>query len=459
MANIENQLLSRIIRKGQLKEAIDWGISLDDFLTDEPRHIVAQLLTHMQMVGGQIGAEMAQQMYPFFTPCDDDFTPLQTLCQEVRKNRLRVEMRGAIQRMLESIDQDPIQAAQEGDRQLKSLLDLGYGTKQTDIRFSDALDRAIARMELLESGVDLSVARWPWDPLNRATGGVQQDDYIVYYGRPKQKKTWYLAYHAGFTFDSGKRILLYTKEMDPDNIFMRVAACIARIPYQEFRMGGLGELDKRRLYGLREMVRDLHSSQEMVCLSGRDAPGGNDTVEWLQSKIEKYDPDMTFIDGMYLMKASNATKEQKDNHRVQNISRGLRQMVLATKKPIACTLQANRAAAKNNTAELDEIAFSDAIGMDATVIMRAIAERTTPTGLLVVGGSREFSLHGFRTWAEPATNFSFKEEVTEKDITRAKANDKGESGPSADQHAKAREQRAEAERHTDAAVRRHLRLM
>ena len=458
---MEAQLISRILRKGALRQVIDWGVSLDDFLTDEPRHIFSSLVAWMSVPsnkGGQIGHEAAQQLFPFLELCDDEFTPTEVLCTEVRKNRLRVEIKSTIQRMLESVDNDPMESASVGDRQLKSLMELGY-SKVTDIKFSVALDRAIARMELIESGVDLSVAKWPWEPLNTATLGLQADDYIVYYGRPKSKKTWMLAYHVAQTYLQGKRPLIYTKEMHPDNIHMRVAACIAQIPYQPFRIGGLEGNDRKRLYELRDMVRDLHSSEDMICLSGRDAPGGKDTVEWLQAKIEKYNPDVVFIDGMYLMSDGSSAKNQKDNIRVQNISRGIRQMVLTTGKPAVCTLQANRQAAKNQTAELDEIAFSDAIGMDATVIIRVVSDKTTPTAALVLGGSREFSLHGLRVWAEPASNFEFKEEMTEKDIAKAKAADKSDSEPAAvEQLTKNKGVRAEAAKHTDASLKQQMRI-
>lgn len=455
MANAEMQLVSRVLRKGQLNDIIEWGITLDDCLTDEPRHIMSSLLAlRASTNGGQLGEQLAREMFPTFQPCDDDITPLEVLCMEVRKNRIRAEVRGITAEMLEVVDRDPLEALQRADTRFKNLIEIGYTSKQTDVRFRDSLDRSISRMELLEQGVVLSVANWPWAPLDAVTGGVQKDDYIVYYGRPKSFKTWMLAYHIAHTYDQGKRLLIYTKEMTADNIFMRVAACLSALPYQEFRMGKLELHDRQRLYELQAMVRDMKSSDDMICLSGRDAPNGKDTVEWLESKVVKYGVDMTFVDGMYLMSTSGSQKDKKDNFRVQEISRGLRQMVLNTGRPIACTIQANRSAAKNQTAELDEIAFSDAIGMDATVIMRSINDKTTPTCTLVMGGSREFSLPGIRTWAIPATNFSFKEELGDKDIHKAKVSDKEVNGKSDTRVAS-----QEAERRTQEAVHRHVRMI
>jgi replicative DNA helicase len=317
-------------------------------------------------------------------------------------------------------------------------------------------------MELIEAGVDLSKAHYPWEAMDEVTGGLTGEDYIIYYGRPKSMKSWVLAEHASHTFDQGKKPLIYTKEMHPDNIFMRMAACQARLPYQEFRLAKLNADEKERLYMLKRMVDDMMKSDDMICLSGRDAPNGQDTVEWLQAKIEKYNPDVVFIDGIYLMTDSKGSKRQKDNYRVQNISRGLRDLVLSTEIPIVGTIQANRDAAKHQDANLDEIAFSDAIGQDATVAVRVINEKNKPTIALVLGGSREFSFHGCRIHGVPATNFGYIEELTEKEITKAKDGDvSGEEGGSTTAHARKPKNKAaaEARRRAKSNTKRHLRLV
>lgn len=429
MANIEEQLISRIIRKGQLAEVMDWGISLDDFLADEPRFIFSELLALSSAPGnqgGQLGPAMAPALYTHFTFCDDDITPLNILCTEVRKNRLKAEVRGAVQKVLEKLDHDPLEAATIGDSLFKIALDLGYN-KRTDVHFHEAIGDIVTRMIQMENGADFSVAKWPWAPFNEVTLGIQRDDYVVYYGRPKSGKTWCLASIIAHIYNSGHSVLVYTKEMHPENIFTRITACLSEVPYQELRSGKLAPEERNRIMGLHDSIRSLGGLQGLVCLSGLDAPSGKDTVEWLQAKIEKYRPTVAFIDGMYLMTDSRGGKNQQDHQRVSNISRGIRQMVLATGIPAICTLQANRKAAGHSNAELDEIAYSDSIGQDATMIIRVIDDKTEPTMSLVVGGSREFHLPGIKIWNIPATNFSFKELMNERDVHKAKERDSADS--------------------------------
>jgi hypothetical protein len=106
-----------------------------------------------------------------------------------------------------------------------------------------------------------------------------------------------------------------------------------------------------------------------------------------------------------------------------NISRDVRSMVLYRGVPVIASMQANRKAAGHNDANLDEIAYSDALAQDATIAARVINDKASPTISLVIGGSREFKLHGIRINAVPAVDFSFHSILTEKDIEKAKQAD------------------------------------
>lgn len=237
-------------------------------------------------------------------------------------------------------------------------------------------------------------------------------------------KSWVLSYLiAHFYHTLGLRVLVYTKEMTPKNIYRRIAACIGKLPYQEMRFGKMNKYEKDALLDIRDMAQELKHKDNMWCLSGKDTPGGGsgDTISWLTTKVQKYKPQVVLIDGLYLM--STGKTNQKDNIRVQTISRECRQMVLDTGIPVVATAQANRQAAGHMTANLDEIAYSDAIGQDATAAFRVINEKQTPTIILATAGSREFSMDGFRIHAVPAETFEFHSVITEKELQKAKEKD------------------------------------
>jgi hypothetical protein len=443
MASSELQLISRVIRDGlpAYTHVVEYGIQENDFKGMEAKALwryVDGYYKALETRGSIPGEDMAQVVSPEFALCDTPAMKTDALCYEVRKARLRIDVKHLAKELISLAEVDPASAAIQLHAALSEVIEL-TSSKRTDVDFVDSYPRILDDYEKTNQGIITAAAPWPWPSLQSATGGLAVDDFIVFYGRPKSKKTWVLSYLIAELYARGKKILLYTKEMTPLNLFKRIAACLARVPYQEFRTGSLDSRFVADLYDLQHLVGHAEGRGRLIALSGKDVAKGGDTVAWVQAKAEKYKPDVIVIDGMYLLSDGQGKKTQ-DWNRVMNISRDIRAMSLDLEVPVVATMQANRKAAGHSNAELDEIAYADAIGQDATIAIRVISEKTTPTIALVVGGSREFSLHGVRIGGEPATDFTEKELMTEKDILHAKEGDaKTEEEPeTAATHAKPR---------------------
>jgi len=432
MASREMQLVSRIVHSGELSTVIEWGITAEDFLTPEGRAMFNHILgyhSRADTAGSVLGPQAMASTYPTFMQCDDPGMSVPALCLEVRKERLAIDGLNKLDAIRETMEIDPLAGINLMHATATDLSNIGTG-RNTDMSFGQAFEAITTKYEMKKQGVDMSAGQWPWQIMNDATGGIAEDEYFVFYGRPKSFKSWVLAHLIAEAFNEGKRAVIYTKEMTQENIFMRVAACIAGIGYQGLRLGALDPYEESALYAAKSLMEAMQASQNLICLSGQDAPEGGDTVPWLQSKVEKYKPDRVYVDGLYLM--SDVKGAKKENEVVKNISRALRQMVLYTKIPLFATLQANRAAAKNEEANLDEIAFSDAIGQDATGIARIINEKGLPTCQIVFGGAREYALNGFRINANPCYDFSYYGPLTTKEIEKAKKHDgEAEDNPEA----------------------------
>lgn len=440
MAHQEQQLISRIVRTGCLSQVLEWGLTDEDFHTTEGHGWFIFLKGYAAAPdsrGAVPGVNTMRNKFPTFEPVDDTGMTLDALCMEVRTNRIKKDAEKAIKEATETLWDDPLGSLSKLSGRVNGLNALG--TKVTDQMYGQAMDHAVERYERAESGQSASGITWPWDPVNAVTAGVQEDDYIVFYGRPKSMKSFVLSKFAAHSYDEGLHVMIYTKEMPAWQLFRRVAACSARLPYDELRLGKLTPQDRKALFYLRQEVNEREKMTDgrhtITTLSGRDAPPGTDNMSWLRGKIAKYEPDIVYIDGLYLM--SPEGRALKDNDRVQQISRAARQMVLETHRPLIATMQANRNAAKHERAELDEIAFSDALSQDATNLIRVINEKDTPTIALVWGGSREYKMHGVRIWGIPCSNFAYKEIMTEKDIKKAETGDaKMEEGEKADSQVK-----------------------
>lgn len=445
-ASNQLSLCSRVIYKQCLAEVLDYGITDADFTTPEGRIMWSSIyvfFTSQTTRGSVMDEWVVQRLFPgYVIPPDRPGITTHALCHAVRRERMNSDSNKALHECSTSIamgglTDDPLVPLTRLQTQVNALISLGCAAN-SDVSLTAGLGSVRNRMYMQRNGIDLSVMKWPWEAMNRATLGIQKDDYIVFYGRPKSMKTWVLAYLVAWCYENDKRLVLYTKEMTPDNIYQRVAACICRIVYSAMRDGiSLTDAEWRRFEGLyHQMLLDPALSSLITVLNGRDAPPGGDNVSWLASKIDKYKPAMAFIDGLYLL--SDQNKKTKDNERVMSISRDLRSMNLGNGVPIIATMQANRKAAGHADANLDEIAYSDALSQDCTAAIRTIQRKEHPSEEekqrdpsvqpkvfidLVFGGSREYEIHGVRINGKPAVDFSQVKELNEMDVLASREAD------------------------------------
>lgn len=430
MASAEMQLVCKVIKSGELKKVVEWGITEDDFLMLETKAIFQQLIatySNNDTSGSVIGPRLAQSKFTQLNLDDvDEHVTLEHLCKEVRDRRLSMILKQQAQAVIEVADVSPMDGLAIMQAGVGEILRLDSG-KSTDIEWSTGMDMVVAQALLARDGGAEGKLRWPWDPVQDETMGLQEDDFVVFYGRPKSMKSWVLSYLIAWAVGLAVkpvRALVYTKEMTPKNIYQRIAACLAGLPYGDLRKGKLTQAEWATLQYWVGIAKEMVGQNLLMVLSAKDV-AGKDTISWLRTKIDKYAPDVCFIDGLYLMSPENQ-KLVKDNERVASISRSARQMILDTKVPIIATMQANRKAAQHGRAELDEIAFSDAISQDCTIAARTINDKGANTISIIIGGSREFYMPGFRIMGVPAADFSFHSVLSESDILNAKQNDNPE---------------------------------
>ena len=443
MSQHQIELLARIVRTQCLPEVIDFGITAADFTTPPAIslwNLIQSIWTQAHTRGSVADEVIVRAQFPnYVLPPERPGITTHALCHAVRRERIQVSGTQALMEANNALvgESDPIPALMRLQAHTSSLISLGC-SPNLDVSFAQGAERVRRRMQQLRAGIDLSILQFPWPAMNTATMGLQPDDYIVFYGRPKSMKTWTLAYLVAWCYENDKKLLLYTKEMTPDNIYQRIMACICRIVYSEARDAkNMSDEDWRKINQLYDqLLMDPTWGSMITVLNGRDAPPGGDTVSWLRSKVDKHKPVVTVIDGLYLL--SDENKRSRDADRVMAISRALRSMVLDTGVPVIATMQANRKAASHNDANLDEIAYSDALSQDCTAAIRTIQRKIQPTEEeravnpnqkpqifidLAFGGSREYQLHGVRINAKPAVDFTQVRELTEGDVLASKEAD------------------------------------
>lgn len=422
--SFEFGLISRIVRTGNLKDVLDWGIRSEDFGITAARatfDLIGGLYLNPNTSGTVPSVNTIQGMLPEFELTDSPNETTEFLCQQVRMGFVERELKALCEKAVEDASGDVGQAVSDLAVKARQLTELGT-TRNSDMGMPNAMSRLLLAYEQQELGLLKPKFLWPWECLNEETGGVSDEDYIIFYGRPKQQKSWALSYMAACTLEQDMRVLLYTKEMTPENIHRRIVACALQLDYKSLRFAKLDPDKKELLKQYKEHFEDPYTKGSLVIVSGAEVQHGTDTVGWLQAKVEKHAPDAVFVDGLHFL-SDGSRRQLQDHERVRNISRELRQLSLRKKIPVIATIHANRKAAAHSEGNLDEIAYSDAVAQDATVAIRTIVERHQPTMAMVMAGSREFRLPGFRIHSILATNFTQHSRMEDDDVRQVAERD------------------------------------
>ena len=89
----------------------------------------------------------------------------------------------------------------------------------------------------------------------------------------------------------------------------------------------------------------------------------------IEANIDKYNPDLVLIDGVYLMQDDE--KAESDWLRIAHITRALKLIAKRKKVALMINSQADKNTSKKTGPELGDISFSQAIGMDSDNVLTA----------------------------------------------------------------------------------------
>lgn len=365
--NFEAVLITRIIETGDLKTVIKRKIVSDFFMLPETRQAFNYIIKHFQKFGSTPSMELFRDKFRTF-PVRSTNDTVEVVCDEIRRNKLYVDLADMMEETLKYNRVDPYEALDHIRAQMASLTSQHIVTRDSDL--TKEIQHARDEYERAKEGQGLIGIPWPWPKLNEVTLGVQPGELVFFYARPKSGKTWFLIKAAVEAFKAGKRPLLISKEMPTEQIRRRVLAVFSGVDYNALRQGKLTPREEKRYFD------DLEAFSENppFILSGDDEDKGG--VMSVEAKVKEYDPDILYLDGAYLMHDDRTNKRTTDWQGIAHITQDLKRMAKRADIPIVGTTQGNRASAKSKGDNKEEVAFGDAFTMDADYLIRIIYEKS-----------------------------------------------------------------------------------
>ena len=438
-ANVDFKLLSMIIKEGDMRTVLKEGITLDHFFVHEARAVFSYLLEYYTGTKTRNlvpEMDLVQSKFPSLEfPEVSRRSTIESLCHEVKLEYLRLEMENVMQRALSVMEEDPhkgLDVLIQGGRTLQTASE-----DNRDVIFAETAASMKQEYLIRESAKGMTGIPWPvgWGyhtetgrpkilkrtgsqhhPLNEHSGGMQKGEFILFYGRPKSLKTWLLMdLVAECYWHLNQRVLLFTKEMTPQQLRWRIVARIQGVNYEDLKAGRLSEEQREELFYLLDTLRDEEErllkrgkNRSLLITSGWKRGSVQSGLESLQSKIEEFEPDIVMADSVYLMKATRNKDGGAFWQDMSEIANGLHEMAVYYQIPIVATSQANRKGEELKGTSLAEIAFGDSFGQACDYAIRVIKTEDENGGILlslVFAAAREVNIPGMRLSVSLAEKF------------------------------------------------------
>lgn len=432
--NHELRLISKIIKTQDINSVIKSGISPSVLLNPIAQAMLQDIVNYFhnrEHYGRVPQPSWMQKRYPGSYHEMDVPETIGELCAAIRKDAMEQEIFEATQNVAEILESgaEPGYALEE---MRKAVLHIGRMTpKSTDRTLSEDADEIITRAERRRHSDKILGVPFPWDELNDLTQGIQSEDFIVLFGRPKSMKSWVAGKISSHAYLHGNcRVLVYSCEMSTELFEDRVACTIHDLNYEWLKQGSLSDIDwllyQESLRALKEdeladTVNGRHRSIKF-CSAFDDPNGGG--VAHLLSKAEEFDPDIIIVDSFYKMKDDRTGKRSVKWEVQYNIVQDLKGVTQLLHIPVIGVTQRHRVKKEESEddEDLGDIAYADAVGQEADAIYRIKKEGTLADGVttqlrISMAGSRETRVGGFILHVVPSTSWRLAHWLDERGKT------------------------------------------
>ena len=324
----ETALISRILKNPEeFHKVIDERVTKEYFVDHSAlwEYIVYCFKNH----GGVPPIDLVEHKFPSFEFMDLDSRVL-IYVDELRNRRTHnLIMEGLINVSTSLKNKDPQKALID----VKKLLVKAESevSKNNVTNVSEDIDSRIKRYEQASSCGGVTGIPSLWPGFDEISQGFHEEELIMIAARSGTGKSWSEVILACENWRKGYVPLLITREMSVWQIIRRFDAVNSRLPFSRFRAGMLTTEEYQRwMASLVEMKEKKHP----LYVSGDTDDMG---VTGVLSQIQRYRPQIVYIDGGYLLEDERGGKA--DWEKFKNVCLDLKRVAQREKIPIVMTHQ------------------------------------------------------------------------------------------------------------------------
>ncbi len=200
--------------------------------------------------------------------------------------------------------------------------------------------------------------------LDKIIGGWDREEELgTIVARTNYGKSWILLKSAAAAAEQGLNVGLYSGEMSEKKVGYRLDTLIGNISNGSIIHGNIAVQNDYKKF-IDELPTKYKGSINVLTPNMIDGPAG---VNSLRTFIEKEKLDILFIDQHSLLEDDR--KARNPVEKAANISKDLKNLQVMRKIPIISVSQQNRTTSESGKVDTTQIAQSDRIGQDSTVII------------------------------------------------------------------------------------------
>lgn len=357
----ESRLISAAIQHRDLSVLFERGARDSWFVEEDDRRIWVFLRTHFSKYGECPSVEVVQENFPTYRLLEvkDSIDYLiDDLIAKRRKVATSTMLREAIERIEKEQDHEgALLALQSGILRIEQT-----GLSQTsDINLVKNTQERWDEYLALKANPGLLGYPTGFPTIDSVTNGLQNGQLLVLAAPPKTGKSTLLMQIAHNVHRAGAVPLFQSFEMSNSEQYKRYDSMRAHISHRRLITGALTDEEEQKFRdSLTTMSAEPHNFWLVDAVNGA-------TVSAIASKVQTLQPDIIFIDGVYLM-IDEQSGESNTPIAITNITRSLKRLAQRFDKPVFISTQSLTWKMRKGKVTSDSIGYSSSFFQDADVL-------------------------------------------------------------------------------------------
>lgn len=361
--NNETKLLSKALTERNLSPLFMRGVNANWFADDSDKRVWTLARDHFSKYGECPSLDVVAGNFPMYKviPVEDSIDYLLDAVLATRRKTATGDMiRSAISNL------------ESGNDHEAALLSLQHGLSKLEIDGLSATSDIDLTFEALKRWDEYLVRKahpgmlglpTGFPTIDAATSGLQGGQLVTIIAPPKTgKSTLALQIALNIHREHGKVPMFQSLEMSNSEQLSRYDAMRALISHHRWITGSLTAEEEGRI---KKVLENLEKVDHKFWLT--DSANGS-TVTGIANKIQMLQPDVVFIDGVYLM-IDEQSGEANTPQALTNITRSLKRLALRTNIPIVISTQVLLWKMKGGKVSADAIGYSSSFFQDSDVIL------------------------------------------------------------------------------------------